>query len=103
MQTEVVSCVLGGWIFPDACSSLPQVLCFALLLASEISGTLKWRQVYTANSSQRFCVHMYYGGSRYSQVSFCGFLQLCFIFTDPDGRELREGEREREREREKVV
>jgi hypothetical protein len=46
-----------------------------------------------AGVSQRFCVHVYHGRSRSSQMLvglFLLFSELCFSFTDPGRKEIRE-------------
>jgi hypothetical protein len=46
-----------------------------------------------AGVSQRFCVHAYHGRSRSSQMLvglFLLFSELCFSFTDPGRKEIRE-------------
>jgi hypothetical protein len=57
-----------------------------------------------AGSGWRFCVHTYYGGSRYTQMLaglFLWFSVLCFSFTNPGRKELREREEKRKKKRKK--
>jgi hypothetical protein len=54
-------------------------------------------------STQRFCVHTYYGRSSNSQI-LAGLYHsvLCFSFTHPGSRELREREKEKKKKKQRI-
>jgi hypothetical protein len=79
-------------VFPDACSFLSAFLCVTLLLA-RVQIHLGGDRSTQTDGSWRFCVCMYYGGFRSSQMLaglFLWFSAMCFCFTNPGGKKIRE-------------